>query len=432
MSSWLAHPASRPLTGELRVPSDKSITHRAVMLGAVARGTTVITNPLGSEDARATVAAVKALGASIVEHGNVWEVTGCAGKLARPTTPIDCGNAGTLIRLVAGLICGRNVDCVLDGDASLRKRPMRRISDPLNQMGAMITASEAGTPPLHIQARSKLSHIEYTLPKASAQIKSAVLLAALCSEGGATVIEPQLCRDHTERILPSFGVEVSRAGDAIKVEQLDQLDAATLEVPADISSAAFYMVAATIVPGSELVLRDVCINPTRTGIIDLLLRMGASIELCNERMLGPEPAADIRVRHSELKAIDIGPDDVPGAIDELPVLLVAASMAAGTTILSGAEELRTKESDRLSAMASALGAAGVPLVEHQDGIEVTGGTLSGAEVDSVDDHRIAMAMAVAALAASSPIKVHGTTNVRTSFPNFEKCASAVGWQIDPV
>lgn len=412
------------------MPSDKSISHRAVMLAGIAAGTSTITRPLDGADVRATLAAVKALGASCEELPERWEITGCAGKLASPPAPIDCGNAGTLMRLLAGLVCGRGVSCVLDGDASLRSRPMRRISEPLAQMGAAVTPSPAGTPPLVIEARSALRPVKYTLPQASAQIKSAVLLAGLSAEGGATVIEPQPCRDHTERILPLFGASLERAGDAIKVAGGGGLEATVIEVPADISSAAFFLVAATIVPASKLVLRDVCVNPTRTGVLELLKRMGATIERANERMLGAEPVADLTVSASELRAIEITAADVPGAIDELPVLMVAASVAAGTTTISGAAELRAKESDRLAAMARGLAVLGVELVERPDGIEISGGRLGGGEVDSLGDHRVAMALAVAALAASAPVVVRDTTNVGTSFPAFERHAAAVGWRVE--
>ena len=416
------------MTGEMRPPSDKSITHRAVMLGALAPGTSQITNPLLGADALSTIKAMEAFGATVIRGDNFIEVTG-SQEVTQPRETIDCGNAGTLIRLLAGAISGRNVDCVLDGDKSLRKRPMERISKPLRAMGAKITSTPEGTPPLAIEATDSLRGIEYTLPTASAQVKSAVLLAGLVAESGTKVIEPVKCRDHTELILPSFGASVKRDGDGIEVAPCPVLRPARIEVPADISAAAFFIVAASIVPGSDITLREVCVNPTRVGVIAIMRKMGADIVLYNERLLGNEPVADIRVRHASLQGTNVGEEDVPSAIDELPVVLVAACAAEGQTTISGAAELRTKESDRLATMAKALRTVGVDLVEHEDGMTVNGGTLTGGMVDSCGDHRIAMSMAVAALRASSEIKVIDCDNVDTSFPGFCDAASKFGWAI---
>lgn len=427
-NTWQAQPATQPLRGELRVPSDKSISHRAVMLSSLAPGDSHIKQPLLGADVRSSIAAMTAFGATIVEQAGDLTITGTK-ELASPTQALDCGNAGTLMRLLAGLVCGRGVSCVLDGDASLRQRPMRRITDPLGQMGAQITSTETGTPPLAIAAVSELARIEYTLPVASAQIKSAILLAGLTSPHGAKVIEPVPCRDHTELILPVFGAEIQRTGAVIEVAGCAHLQPADITVPADISSAAFYLVAASIVPGSDLLLREVCVNPTRNGIITLLQKMGANIELVEQRELGKEQVADLRVRYAELHGIEITAADVPLAIDELPVLFIAASNATGQTKLRGAAELRAKETDRLTAMAAVLTTLGIDHTEHLDGIDISGGTLGSGTVDSCGDHRIAMASAVAALGARDTVTITDTANVATSFPRFVELAASCGWQI---
>ncbi len=429
MGDWKASPAAGPLAGELRPPSDKSITHRAVMLAGLAEGTSRIASPLMGADARSTMAAMAALGAKVAEADGAVEVTG-TGELLSPRNPIDCGNAGTLIRLLAGAVCGRGIECVLDGDDSLRSRPMRRIADPLNSMGARLSLEDDGTPPVRVGAATGLRRIEYELPTASAQVKSAVLLAGLVAEGGAKVIEPQACRDHTELMLPSFGAEVRREGSAVEVARTERLAAAEIEVPADISSAAFFIAAASIVPGSDIVLRDVCVNPTRTGIVGIMRRMGADIELCDERAMGNERVADVRVRHAKLNGTEIGPEDIPAAIDELPVILVAAAAADGQTLLHGAAELRAKESDRIAAMATALSAVGIQASERPDGMELSGGQASGGRVDSRGDHRIAMAMAACALVASGEVLIEDCDNVATSFPGFPEAAAGIGWKVD--
>lgn len=429
MSSWTVSPAAGPLRGELRLPSDKSISHRAVMLGGLAEGETVIARPLLGEDTRATLRAMEALGAASALDGDVLRVTGAGAALNRAPGTIDCGNAGTLMRLYAGLVCGRGVACTLDGDESLRRRPMRRISEPLAAMGARIETAPDGTPPVRVEAVDGLRRVEYVLPKASAQIKSAVLLAGLCADAGARVTEPLPCRDHTELMLPAFGAEVRRDGANIDVAPCTRLRAARIEAPADISSAAFFLVAALLVPGSELLLKDVCVNPTRTGVLAILRAMGADIVLANERRFGAEPVADLVVRHSRLRGVAIEAADVPAAIDELPVLFVAAAAAAGQTRVRGAAELRAKESDRLAAMARLLGRLGVKHAEHEDGIDIEGGPIQGGAVDSQGDHRIAMAGAVAALAAAGEVRVADCANVATSFPGFVGHAAAAGWEV---
>ena len=429
MSLWQANPSSAPLRGEVRVPSDKSITHRALLLGGLASGTTEIHHPLLGEDARSTLAAVQALGALTETSIDRILITG-KEKLLNPTTPINCGNAGTLIRLLAGALCGRSVACVLDGDASLCKRPMGRIIKPLTAMGARITATAQATPPLSIEPTAQLQRIEYTLPQASAQVKSAVLLAGLCARQGAVVIEPQQCRNHTELMLPSFGAQLNIQGSRIEIAP-GPLHSASVHVPADISSAAFYMVAATITPGSDILLRDVGINPTRTGVIDILRKMGAALEIHNKRMLDSEPIADIRVTSAKLHNIDLNTQNVPAAIDELPIVFVAASFANGMFRMRGATELRTKESDRLSTMSDALQALGIQVIEYDDGLDIIGGNpVSGGTTNSCGDHRIAMAMAVAALQATDPVQITDCEPVATSFPDFRQLAETVGWSID--
>ena len=430
MTDWIAEPAAAPLRGELRVPSDKSISHRAVMLAALAEGTSVIEQPLLGEDVLHTLAAMQALGAQARQQPQRLEITGCA-RLQSPAAPIYCGNAGTLIRLLAGAVCGRGIDCVLTGDASLNRRPMRRIAEPLSAMGAAITTAEAGTPPIAIKTVETLASIEYALPVASAQVKSAVLLAGLCAPDGATVIEPAPCRDHTERMLPAFGAQVSRAGAKVHVRHCRTLRPAQVSVPADPSSAAFFMVAASIVEGSDLLLREVGINPTRTGAFELLRRMGANIETANLKNVGDEPVADIRVRAAPLRAIEIGGADIPAAIDELPVLLAAAAVATGTTVVAGAAELRAKESDRIAAMAALLRNLGIDCREKPDGIIVEGGRPAGGEVDSRGDHRIAMAAATLALRGKAAVRISDCANVATSFPDFDQHAAAAGWKVSP-
>ena len=428
MSDWIAEPAEGPLRGELRVPSDKSISHRAVMLAGLAPGISTIEQPLLGEDVLHTIAAMQMLGARIERQPQRLQVTGPA-DLEAPEAPIYCGNAGTLIRLLAGAVCGRGIDCVLTGDSSLSRRPMRRIADPLAAMGADIETSATGTPPLAIGAVDALASIEYEMPVASAQVKSAVLLAGLRAEGGATAIEPAPCRDHTERMLPAFGARVARDGAKVHIEGCRALRPAQIRVPADPSSAAFFMVAATIVAGSDLLLREVGINPTRTGALALLRRMGADIEIADRRSVGDEPVADIRVRAAELRAIEISGADIPAAIDELPVLLAAAAVASGTTTVSGAAELRRKESDRLAAMAALLHSLGIECREREDGIVVAGGEPTGGKVDSHSDHRIAMAAATLALRCRQPVHISDCANVATSFPDFESHAASAGWKI---
>ncbi|RMG28008.1 MAG: 3-phosphoshikimate 1-carboxyvinyltransferase [Gammaproteobacteria bacterium] len=419
------------LRGTLRVPGDKSISHRAIMLGSLSEGVTEVSGFLEGEDSLATLAAFRAMGVPIEgpEHGRVRiEGVGLHG-LRAPDRPLDLGNSGTSMRLLAGLLAGQPFDTVLTGDASLSRRPMRRVIEPLTRMGARIEATEAGTAPLKIHGGRKLHGIDYVLPMASAQVKSCVLLAGLYAEGRTCVTEPAPTRDHTERMLAGMGWPIDIAGPKRCLEGGHVLQPCRIDVPADISSAAFFLVGASIAAGSELVLEHVGINPTRTGVIDILRAMGADITLTHAREVGGEPVADLRVRSAPLHGIAIAEELVPLAIDEFPALFVAAACAEGETVLTGAEELRVKESDRIQVMAEGLTALGIEAVPTPDGIRIRGGRLRGGRVDSHGDHRVAMAFAVAALRADGPIEIDDCANVNTSFPGFVELAHAAGLRI---
>ncbi|HET8610672.1 MAG TPA: 3-phosphoshikimate 1-carboxyvinyltransferase [Burkholderiales bacterium] len=428
---YLIHPGGA-LRGRIRVPGDKSVSHRSIMLGAIADGVTHISGFLEGEDALATMAIFRAMGVRIngPDHGDVTVHGVGLHGLKAPNTVLDCGNSGTAMRLLTGLLCGQRFDCELTGDDSLRRRPMRRIADPLSRMGARIGTAERGTPPLVIHGNAGLHGIDYALPVASAQVKSALLLAGLYASGRTCVTEPAPTRDHTERMLQGLGYPVMRDGSMVCVDGGGRLTARDIEVPADISSAAFFMVGASIAPGSDLLLEHVGVNPTRTGIIDILRLMGASIDITNQRDAGGEPVADIRVRHAPLHGIAIPEELVPLAIDEFPVLFVAAANAAGRTTLSGAAELRVKESDRIQVMADGLQALGVRAQPTPDGMHIDGGGYRGAAVDSHTDHRIAMSFAMAALNASAAITVNDCANVATSFPGFVQLARSAGLNIE--
>jgi len=349
--------------------------------------------------------------------------------LKAPTNTLDLGNSGTSIRLLSGLMAGQSFDVTMTGDASLSSRPMRRVTDPLASMGAVIEATENGTAPLTVRGGNKLNAIDYQMPMASAQVKSCVLLAGLYAEGKTCVHEPAPTRDHTERMLTGFGYSVDREGSTACLEGGGSLTATRIEVPADISSAAFFLVGASIAENSELTLEHVGMNPTRDGVISILRAMGANIEVTNEREVGGEPVADLIVRSASLKGIHIPEDQVPLAIDEFPVLFVAAACAEGETVLTGAEELRVKESDRIQVMADGLQALGVNAQPTPDGMVIQGGQIGGGEVQSHGDHRIAMAFSIASLRANAPITINDCANVNTSFPNFVSLANGVGLQI---
>ncbi|MDU9410480.1 bifunctional prephenate dehydrogenase/3-phosphoshikimate 1-carboxyvinyltransferase [Pseudomonas sp. zfem001] len=424
---FLAKPGSS-LSGRIRVPGDKSISHRSIMLGSLAEGTTEVEGFLEGEDALATLQAFRDMGVVIEgpHHGRVTiHGVGLHG-LRAPAGPLYMGNSGTSMRLLSGLLAAQPFDTTLTGDASLSKRPMNRVAKPLREMGAVIETGPEGRPPLTIKGGQRLTGMAYEMPMASAQVKSCLLLAGLYAAGSTSVTEPAPTRDHTERMLRGFGYPVSVEGSTASVESGHKLSATRIEVPADISSAAFFLVAASIAEGSELVLEHVGINPTRTGVIDILKLMGGDITLENQREVGGEPVADIRVRAAKLKGIDIPEDLVPLAIDEFPVLFVAAACAEGRTVLRGAEELRVKESDRIQVMADGLIALGVKAEPTPDGIIIDGGTIGGGEVWAHGDHRIAMSFSVASLCASAPIRIHDCANVATSFPNFLALAAEVG------
>ena len=427
--------AGGPLRGTIKVPGDKSISHRAVMFGSLAVGETRVTGLLEGEDVMATAAAMRAMGATIERTGEgAWRIQGVGvGGLLQPEAALEMGNSGTSTRLLMGLIASHGITATFTGDASLSKRPMGRVIDPLAQMGVEITASPGAkgsqTLPLMIRGAAPAVPITYRLPVASAQVKSAVLLAGLNTPGVTTVIEPVPTRDHSERMLQGFGADLTveeKDGERIiRIRGEAELRPQTIEVPGDPSSAAFFIVAALIVPGSELVIENVGLNPTRAGLIEVLRQMGGRIEELNPRVVGGEPVADLKVSHSALKGIVVDPAIAPSMIDEFPVLFVAAALAEGRTITSGLDELRVKESDRLAVMATALTAAGARVEEREDGlvIEGTGGApLSGsnnAPIATHLDHRIAMSMAVAGLASEAGVEVDDTRPIATSFPNFQ-------------
>ena len=420
------------LRGRLRVPGDKSISHRAIMFGALAEGTTAISGFLEGEDCLATLRAFRAMGVSIdgPDQGRVSvQGVGLHG-LRDPSEPLDMGNSGTSMRLMSGLLAGQAFDTVLTGDASLRRRPMRRVTEPLTQMGAWIEATATGSAPLQIHGNRLLDGIDYLLPVASAQVKSCLLLAGLYARGVTRITEPAPTRDHTERLLEGFAYPLRREGErTVAVTGGGRLIATELDIPADISSAAFFLVGASIAPGSDLLLEHVGINPTRTGVLDILRLMGADIEVLNARLAGGEPVADLRVRSAPLHGIAIPKELVPLAIDEFPALFIAAACAEGVTVLTGAEELRVKESDRIQVMADGLITLGIAAEPTEDGIVIQGGALSGGTVESRGDHRIAMSFAMAALRARDPILIRDCLNVTTSFPGFAQLAGAAGLQL---
>ncbi len=427
---FLAQPGGS-VNGRIRVPGDKSISHRSIMLGSLADGVTEVQGFLEGEDALATIQAFRDMGV-VIEGPHKGRVTvhgvGLHG-LKAPAGPLYMGNSGTSMRLLSGLLAAQPFDTTLTGDASLSKRPMNRVAKPLREMGAVIETGPEGRPPLTIRGGQKLVGMHYDMPMASAQVKSCLLLAGLYAAGETSVTEPAPTRDHTERMLRGFGYPVEVKGATAKVESGHTLTATQIEVPADISSAAFFMVAASIAEGAELLLEHVGINPTRTGVIDILRLMGGDISLENQREVGGEPVADIRVRSAKLKGIDIPEDLVPLAIDEFPVLFIAAACAEGRTVLRGAEELRGKESDRIQVMADGLQTLGVKAEPTPDGIIIHGGPIGGGEVWAHGDHRIAMSFSVASLRATAPIRIHDCANVATSFPNFLALAEQVGIRV---
>jgi 3-phosphoshikimate 1-carboxyvinyltransferase len=412
------------------MPGDKSVSHRSVLFGGIAEGITEVDNFLESEDCLATLGAMRAMGVRIARPSAgrvVVEGVGLHG-LRAPTHALDMGNAGTAMRLSMGLLAGQAFDATLVGDPSLTRRPMERAATPLRQMGAVI-ATSAGRPPVTIRGGQALQGIEYTLEVASAQVKSAILIAGLYATGTTIVHEPAVTRDHTERMLRAFGVPVASAGGRIALSGGQPLKSTQLTVPGDISSSAFFIVAGLLAADGPFLIRNVGINPTRTGILDILALMGADIRILNRRLAGDEPVADLEVHRSALRGIDVPEHLVPLAIDEFPILFVAAALAKGTTRVTGAEELRVKESDRIAVMAEGLLQLGADATATPDGMIIHGGTLHGGQVTSHGDHRIAMAFAIAALRSSGDIAIGDVANVATSFPGFADLARGAGLSV---
>ena len=426
---WASH-AAGPLRGSVRVPGDKSISHRALMLAAIADGSSHIRGFLEGEDTRATAAVFAQLGVRMEAPSDGERIVHGVGLhgLRGSAQPLDCGNAGTGMRLLAGLLAGQAFESVLTGDPSLSRRPMRRVTDPLAQMGARIDTRE-GMPPLRLHGAAALNGIRYELPIASAQVKSAVLLAGLYASGTTEVIEPHPTRDYTERMLAAFGWPIVFEPGRAALAGGHRLRATDIDVPADFSSAAFFLVAASIVPGSELRLPAVGLNPRRTGLLQALRLMGADITVEHKREAGGEAVGDLVVRHAPLHGIELPTDLVPDMIDELPVLFVAAAAASGRTLVRGAAELRVKESDRIATMATGLRTLGVTVAETPDGAILDGGTIGAGTVESFTDHRIAMSFAVAGLLATGPVRINDCRHVATSFPGFRDLANGCGFAL---
>lgn len=437
--SFSTQPAGN-ITGDIIVPGDKSVSHRSIMFGSLANGTTNISGFLPGQDCLATMNAFKSMGIEIEgpdENNNVVVYGKGLHGLTAPQTDLDVGNSGTSIRLLSGILAGQKFASTMLGDSSLNKRPMRRVVEPLKLMNANISASDNGTPPVicdGLGENKKLTAIDYVLPMASAQVKSCVLLAGMYADGTTTVIEPGITRDHTERMLSAYGypvnIEHNIDGDSDKTKVSitggKQLTACDIQVPGDISSATFFMVAGLIAKSGELTIRNVGMNPTRVGAINILQQMKGDLTITNQRMAGGEPVADIVVKASHLIGIDIKEADVPLAIDEFPAIFVAAACAKGITRLRNAQELRVKESDRIQAMANGLVTLGIDCTVYDDGIDIVGGQLTQGTVESFDDHRIAMSFAIASLRAQGKITILECDNVATSFPNFVELANQVG------
>lgn len=420
--------AGGKLSGRIRIPGDKSVSHRAIMLGALAEGTSHVSGFLEAEDTLATLAAFSAMGVPIdrpatgkvVIHGR-----GLDG-LRKPDGDLYLGNSGTSMRLMSGLLAGQTFDTVLTGDESLSKRPMQRVTNPLTEMGAQISCNADGTPPVRITGNQALHGIEYALPMASAQVKSCLLLAGLYAEGETHIIEKGILRDHTERMLEGFGYEITYGKGEARLRGGGSLTAQNIVVPGDISSAAFFLVGACIAPGSDLIIENVGMNPTRDGVIQILRLMGADIEVLNASKVGGEPVVDLRIRESDLQGIEIPRELVPLAIDEFPAIFVAAACAQGETVLRGAEEMRVKESDRIAVMHEGLLALGIDAEALPDGMRIQGGQFHAGAIESHGDHRIAMAFAMAALRADGDIELRDCENINTSFPEFPALAESCG------
>ncbi|WP_312708273.1 3-phosphoshikimate 1-carboxyvinyltransferase [Stenotrophomonas sp.] len=428
---WIAR-KGQPLQGSLTIPGDKSVSHRSVMFAALADGTSQIDGFLEGEDTRATARIFSQLGVRIETPSASQRIVHGVGidGLQAPSAPLDCGNAGTGMRLLAGLLAGQAFDCTLVGDESLSGRPMRRVTGPLSQMGAKIDTQDDGTPPLHVHGGQVLHGIDFASPVASAQVKSAVLLAGLYAQGETSVVEPHPTRDYTERMLSAFGVDIEFSPGKARLRGGQRLRATDIVVPADFSSAAFFLVAASIVPDSHVRLKQVGLNPRRTGLLHALRLMGADITEENPAVQGGEAVADLVVRHAPLKGARIPETLVPDMIDEFPALFVAAAAAEGQTVVTGAAELRVKESDRLAAMATGLRALGMQVDETEDGATLHGGvTLGSGTIESHGDHRIAMAFAIAGQISSGEVRINDIANVATSFPDFDGLARSAGFNL---
>ena len=433
MASFLTS-NSKPLTGSIKVPGDKSISHRSIMLGSIATGITKVSGFLEGEDSLATLNSFKEMGVQIERNGSKVIINGVGMHgLNEPKEPLNLGNSGTSIRLMSGLLSAQSFDSELCGDESLSKRPMGRVIEPLKMMGANISGSNS-MPPLIIKGRENLRSIDYMLPVSSAQIKSCIMLAALYADGETCITEKGVTRDHTERMLKGFGYDVKTSPGKVSLSGGGTLKACNIEVPSDISSSAFFMVAASIAKHSEITLLAVNINPTRTGVIDILKLMGANIKLFNKKEQAGEIVADIKVCSSKLKGIEIPKHLVPLAIDEFPVIFIAAACAEGETVLTGAKELRVKESDRIQVMADGLSSLGIENEVLDDGIRVIGGKFKEqtATIKSHHDHRISMSFAVASVRSEYEINIDGVDNVKTSFPNFVELANSIGMSITEV
>ena len=412
--------SKKPLYGEISVPGDKSIGHRAVIFGSIAHGSSRVSNLSGGEDNQRTVQAFKDLGVKISSEGETLHIAGNSWEgLTAPKTTIDCGNSGTTMRLLSGVLAGRPFTTILDGDQSLRRRPMQRVIEPLSRMGANLVGREGrGLAPLEING-GNLKGIEYSMPIASAQVKSAILLAGIQAEGVTIIEEPQNSRNHTELMIKGFGGEVGLDGRHVSVQGGQTLYGKDVRIPGDISSAAFFLVAAALIPGSRIVVRRVGVNPTRDGVIEILRRMGAEIELLNATIETGEPVADLKVTGKRLKGLEIGAELVARTIDEYPILAIAAALAEGDTVINGVKELRFKESDRISAMSEGLRRLGVDVEEREDGLTIRGReTLQGNKVRSFGDHRIAMSLAIAGLCAEGGVEIDDAQCVAISFPTF--------------
>ena len=428
--AFVVHP-TREVGGELQAPGDKSISHRTALLSAVAEGTSTVKGFLPGDDCLATAAALRALGVELSVDGGDLQVQGVGlDGLQAPEGPLDLENSGTGMRLLAGLLASQPFASVLTGDESLRRRPMERVAKPLRAMGAEVE-TRSGTAPIRISGQYPLQAIDYALPVASAQLKSALLLAGLRARGRTTIRSPGRSRDHTERLLRSMGVTVeSRLNEVVSVRAPDRLEPIDTVIPGDFSSAAFFLVAGLLAAHRGLLIRNVGVNSTRSGLLGIVETMGGRVETRSRRILGGEPVADLWVLRSDLRGIEVPPDRVPLAIDEFPVLFVAAACARGTTVIRGAGELRYKESDRLGVMAAGLRRLGIEVVENADGLVIEGGELHGGRLDAQGDHRIAMAFAIAGAAARESIEILGTDQISTSFPDFERIAAGCGLRIE--